>query len=420
MCIASTYAYQPAKPATATNVVHPNEKNYDSLMAAVINGKPILNFRLRNQDESQSRVKRSVADTINTHLGYQTAAFYHFSGLLEFNNNAIIGNQLYNSGGGTSPNKRQYAVINDPKGTRVDQFYIDYNLFHTEAKLGRQRILLDDERFVGNSGWRQIEQVFDGVTIDNDKIPKFNIFYSYISQVDRVWGPNGVGIFNNNRNNTNLVNLRYTGWEFVNLVAYGYFINNRTVPAFSTNTTGLRFTGSPAINSHFNILYTLEYAHQKDGYNNPVSYSADFSHMGIGIGYKDIATVSLDREKLGGHRSLIGGAFKTPLATLHKFQGWNDLFNTTPNEGVLDTYLSVKSKVTIPVLSDINITAVYHHFNAAAINKLFGNELDLEVGKAINSYFNASVTYANFYHTSNVLRFPPTRNVWLTLKANLL
>ena len=38
-------------------------------------------------------------------------------------------------------------------------------------------------------------------------------------------------------------------------------------------------------------------------------------------------------------------AFRTPLATLHKFQGWSDKFLVTPNAGLRDTYIGVKGKV---------------------------------------------------------------------------
>ena len=36
--------------------------------------------------------------------------------------------------------------------------------------------------------------------------------------------------------------------------------------------------------------------------------------------------------------------FSTPLATLHKFNGWSDQFLTTPKEGLVDLYASISGK----------------------------------------------------------------------------
>ena len=37
----------------------------------------------------------------------------------------------------------------------------------TPLKVGRQRIILDNARFVGNVGFRQLEQTFDAARIEN-------------------------------------------------------------------------------------------------------------------------------------------------------------------------------------------------------------------------------------------------------------
>ena len=40
----------------------------------------------------------------------------------------------------------------------------------TTLTLGRQRIILDDQRFVGNVGWRQNEQTFDALRVVNRSV----------------------------------------------------------------------------------------------------------------------------------------------------------------------------------------------------------------------------------------------------------
>ncbi len=58
----------------------------------------------------------------------------------------------------------------------------------TTLTLGRQRINLDDQRFVGNVGWRQNEQTYDGFRVVNKSIPNLTVDVTYFDQVNRVFG----------------------------------------------------------------------------------------------------------------------------------------------------------------------------------------------------------------------------------------
>ena len=54
-----------------------------------------------------------------------------------------------------------YPVVADPEGTDLNQFYVQYAApAGTTVRLGRQRIKLDTERFVGSVAWRQLGNVF--------------------------------------------------------------------------------------------------------------------------------------------------------------------------------------------------------------------------------------------------------------------
>ncbi len=59
----------------------------------------------------------------------------------------------------------------------------------TTLILGRQRIALDDQRFVGNVGWRQNEQTFDAVRVVSKSVPTLTVDATYLNQVNRVFGP---------------------------------------------------------------------------------------------------------------------------------------------------------------------------------------------------------------------------------------
>lgn len=411
------------KPSNINPVINgrptnpPPSCDYCNLLDAIRNGKMLWWFRARNEDIHEKGLKDGYANTIASHLGYQTAGYYHFSGLLEFTDTTIIGRQLYNSGGGTSPGLRKYAITNDPRGARIQQAFIEYNdFFKTDLKGGRQRIRLDNERFIGDSGWRQMEQVYDGISLFNTAIPNLNLFYAYIGRVNRVWGPKGVGIFGDNANHTHVVNIRYDILDLGSIIGYEYFIDNAKVRNFSTSTLGLRFNGSKRY-QNLNFLYTAEYANQANAANNPVHYRAQYSHFAGGM---QIDTNPMDmefdlqREDLGGQRHKIGGAFITPLASFHGFQGWAELFNVTPNRGVTDWVASASFK--IKPLSDITFLTYYHHFRSSATSRhrFFGYEFDAEVGKEFK-YVGLYLDYAKFISKNRT--FIPTQRIWVIIKT---
>ena len=55
-------------------------------------------------------------------------------------------------------------------------------------KGGRQRIKLDDDRWIGNVGWRQNEQTFDALTLNTNAISNTALQYTYVSWVRRIFG----------------------------------------------------------------------------------------------------------------------------------------------------------------------------------------------------------------------------------------
>ena len=64
-----------------------------------------------------------------------------------------------------------FPVVADPESYEVNRLQLTNTaLPGTTLTLGRQRIVLDDHRFVGNVGWRQNEQTFDAVRVVNRSV----------------------------------------------------------------------------------------------------------------------------------------------------------------------------------------------------------------------------------------------------------
>jgi hypothetical protein len=64
------------------------------------------------------------------------------------------------------------------------------------------------------------------------------------------------------------------------------------------------------------------------------------------------------------------GSFLTPLATLHKFNGWADKFLVTPLEGLSDLYFTAGG-----LIGPVKGLATFHLFTAAEGGEELGHEL---------------------------------------------
>ena len=87
---------------------------------------------------------------------------------------------------------RQYAiypVVADPEAYEINRFQLtNTSLPGTTLTLGRQRIVLDDQRFVGAVGWRQNEQTFDALRMVNRSVANLVLDATYLNRVNRVFG----------------------------------------------------------------------------------------------------------------------------------------------------------------------------------------------------------------------------------------
>jgi len=159
------------------------------------------------------------------------------------------------------------------------------------------------------------------------------------------------------------------------------------------------------------VGYEIEYANQKDYKDNPSDYSADYWHAGLNASTGGF-TVGFDYELLGSDN---GTSFKTPLATLHKFNGWADKFLGTPANGLRDIFATASYKVQGEgAMKGMLLKAVYHDFKSDVGDLDYGTELDLLISKKLTKYLTASVKAA-FYNSDGFAT--DTDKIWFTLAA---
>jgi len=84
--------------------------------------------------------------------------------------------------------------------------------------------------------------------------------------------------------------------------------------------------------------------------------------------------------------------FRTPLATLHAFNGWNDVFLATPALGLRDLYGFVQ--VTLPWKLPLRL--VYHKFDSDEGSADYGQEFDVQLVRSFGKHWSALLKYGYF------------------------
>src|SRR5688572_3456986 len=273
-----------AKPAAPTAAPEQNAftKFFNGkIPEAIAKGKFSLNARLRYEWVEQSNFdKDSHAPTIRTRFGYTTAPLYGFQGMIEGENITVIGSEKnYNAAGSNdTPDK---PVVADPPTTELNQAWLSYTYTNWVAlKGGRQRLVLDNHRFIGDSAWRQNQQTFDAITIGSMPLPNVSLFYGYIWEANRVYGDvDGLPPVNRDFNSdSHLVNVSWSGWKYARIVGYTYLLDleNAAGTVESCATYGGYIAGSAPVGEKVSIGYRGEFAYQTDYADSPLTYGVEY------------------------------------------------------------------------------------------------------------------------------------------------
>lgn len=420
-----------ALPAVADE---PAKATPETLLDAIKQGKPLTNFRLRYENVDQEgfqpapnvakKLDTAHAFTLRSLIGWQTAPFNNFSfaaqitDVHEFNDN-------FNDRRGnlTEVGKSNFPNIVDPGFTDINQLYVDWTgIKNTKLRLGRQQLNLDNVRFIGDIGFRQNMQVFDGISVLNKSIPDTEIFAAHFDQVRQINTQLRQG-------NIDIVNAKYRISPSESLVGYGYFIDvanlsqnggdpskgstvaqggnglgassdaaatrSATTDA-SSKTFGVRLDGARKVSDDWKVLYTVEYAKQDDYAGGNSLIDAHYLKLGGGAAY-GVWSLRIDHEVLSSNNGRY--AFQTPLGTNHLFQGWADVFLATPRQGMEDTFVTFAGSI-----EKAKLYAEYHVFKSderyqslnGQLGDKYGTELDLSVTYPFTKEITAKLEYANF------------------------
>ncbi|MBT5031944.1 MAG: alginate export family protein [Proteobacteria bacterium] len=374
----------------------------ESFTEALTSGKSYVDFRLRFETvDQEDSLQDAEALTLRTRLGYATAEYVGFSAAIEFEDSRPVFGVDNFSVPASGFNTGIYSVVADPESTELDQAYIQYKANGFSGKIGRQLIILDNHRFVGDVGWRQDRQTFDGVTLSYQANDAINIKASHIVKRNRIFAED-----QDIDSKDSWLNASYeTG--FGTLTGYAYLLEIDNSTDNSLDTYGLRFDGSRKVGEN-SFLYTAEFASQDAN----DTLKTDYLFLEVGVALSGL-TAKVGLESLGSDNG--EGAFSTPLATLHKFNGWADQFLGTPSAGVEDLYLTVSGK-----LVGGDWIATYHDFStdidAQRFNDL-GNEINLQYTRKFGKNYYSGIKFAKYSAGDAIFGKVDTDKWWLWLGA---
>ncbi|WP_370309824.1 hypothetical protein [Sphingobium abikonense] len=358
--------------------------------------KPLAEARLRYEHVDQDGLPQEKADalTVRARAGLTASSGALSASIVGQGTLAIVDH--YYDGLNGAPTR---PIVADPENVALYIAQLQYKTKAVALTAGRQKIVLDDERFVGNVAFRDNAQTFDAVRAELTPVKGLKLDVAYAWSVRSIWGVQGTRARQQAVSGDNiLANLSYTT-PIGTMTGFAYLVNQdeAAVQAYrlSSQTYGVRLAGAKALSKAAKLSYQLSYARQSDYHRNPNDYSADY--------WLANATLDVKGWKLNGGYEVLGAdngrpftSFQTPLGTNFKFQGWADKFLTTPANGVRDLYVGGGyGWKKWGRLSAITLTASWHRFDSDRLDQHYGNEVDLLATAKVKKTA-LSVRYAHY------------------------
>ncbi len=376
----------------------------DSGLSLLADGKWSLDARYRIETNDQDNTLESAtASTLRTRVGFETDPEAVFGAMLQVEDVRALGGETYNS---TTNGHTHFSAVPDPEATEINQAYIAMRRTGLRAQLGRQSFVLDDQRFFGDVGFRQNQQTVDALTLQATTPGGSRFIYAFLDQVNRFFGRDHT--FGTLDLSTHALNYSLGRLNGDRLTAYGYLLefDEAAFRASSTNTWGASYDGGIDVGPR-KLLYSVEYARQSDYADNPRDVTAWYANAELGLRFVNQWVASAGTERLSGNGTY---SFQTPLATLHKFNGFADVFaESTPVDGLDDRYV----RLYMPV-AGVRFTIAWHEFRSDNASRRYGNELDAEINWRVTPNWLVGAKYADYRADELAV---DTRKAWLWVEA---
>jgi hypothetical protein len=365
------------------------------------------NVMTRSETADQAGLEASHLLSVRPRVGFTTARYRGLQARLEGEAVVALSDpDGYNAAGSNGQPGR--TVIADPETAEINQAWLDYRVRATTARIGRQRVVYDNSRWIGDVIWRQNQQTYDAAVLEAQAGRDTRASYAYIDAVRRIYGDvDDLPAANEDyASRSHLFHVEYTGLGLGRVVAYAYLLDldNPATPLARDNSSATyggflqgSVTGQDGPGPRLN--YRAEFAWQRDHGGSTLDYAAPY--------YAVELTAEAGRYSVGGGYEVLGSdgpaAVRAPLSTLHAFNGWADVFLTTPADGLRDLYAT--ASIRLP--GQVPLRVIYHRFGADQGPADYGHEWNVVASRRIARYFTGLVKYARYWAGDPFQQAPP-------------
>ncbi len=275
-------------------------------------------------------------------------------------------------------------------------------------KIGRQEMVFDEARLIGNIGWIQQAQAFDAVRADVE-IGEIGLTGFYAETLSKDSHPTLGSTLGANASTfeSSFSGLRATyklGDKGDRITPYVYYALNPSRTGAGADTTpdvaqNIMYTGLYIAKHIGNFRIRLDGAYESGEKSNTVDIQAYMITASIGtkLDIANGADVSFWFDYLSGDDGTDATkdkTFDTPYATNHKFYGHVDKFLNIPTGGLIDYALKVWVKPT----AKSKIVAHGHVFRSPqATASDLGSELDLQYHYELAKNTKLVLGYSRFF-----------------------
>ncbi len=315
-------------------------------------------------------------------------------------------------------------LVPDVPGDEINQAFLQWRSGQWQTRIGRQRIELANQRFIGSVSFWQNDQTYDALRLRYAFLSNTNLQYIYIDNVNRFWGEDAgtrlrpsdinfdalMGIrpaptLGDHEQDTHLLHLEIKEWDYSQVLAWHYDIENKTAAILSNTTSGIGYRFNHKAST---IKYMLEADIAMQERDPLGDNSIPYHRLEVGLGF-DSLELHLSQENLGSDN---GASFITPLGSIVDFQGWADAFFITPPDGVVDKRLQLDWR-----FNPFRLDARYHFFESYETGDDFGTELDIDLTWKATDDQTLILRLSNF--ENNSVRFEDYKSLSLTWSYNL-
>ncbi len=302
----------------------------------------------------------------------------------------------------TSP----YPLLPDPRYTGVNQAMVEYSgVEGLRVKAGRQAVRVDNRRWVSDNDFRQVPQVFDGISIVHTGIENTELSAQHYWRARATSGAT---------HGLRLAILR-AAWNPLpghSLSAYGYFhdqAQNGAFTGFADNSyrvIGAKADGAVSASSSIDVAYVIEYARQRPHAGGDSRIDASYRRVGAGLAGASW-TVRADEEVKGSSAGAYG--LQMPLTDFYAFNGWTLHFFNTPRAGLRDRWLTLRLGIGAATLY-----GEAHRFRADFGGGDLGREADIGLTYVLDENSVVRLQHAR-YDPGASTADPSIRKTWLTV-----